>query len=108
MTRGKVLLIGLAVLLLGGLGQVGFQAAGFEGFSAGIAAEALLVVIVVVWTSSYLFRVVTGQMTYMNQRWHRMGKLERLGIYGLVFLFFPGMILFAPFLNFRLSGQGDV
>ena len=44
----------------------------------------------------------------MNQRWHRMGKLERLGIYGLVFLFFPGMILFAPFLNFRLSGQGDV
>ena len=25
-------------------------------------------VIVVVWTSSYLFRVVTGQMTYMDQR----------------------------------------
>ena len=24
--------------------------------------------IVVVWTSSYLFRVVTGQMTYMDQR----------------------------------------
>ena len=68
MTRGKVLLIGLAVLLLGGLGQVGFQAAGFEGFSAGIAAEALLIVIVVVWTTSYLFRVVTGQMTYMDQR----------------------------------------
>ena len=68
MTRGKVLLIGLAVLLLGGLGQVGFEAAGFEGFTAGIAAEALLVVIVVVWTSSYLFRVVTGQMTYMDQR----------------------------------------
>ena len=68
LTRGKVLLIGLAVLLLGGLGQVGFQAAGFEGFSAGIAAQTLLVVIVVVWTSSYLFRVVTGQMTYMDQR----------------------------------------
>lgn len=50
------------------MGQVGFQAAGFESFSAGIAAEALLVVIVVVWTSSYLFRVVTGQMTYMDQR----------------------------------------
>ena len=48
MTRGKVLLIGLAVLLLGGIGQVCFQAAGFEGFSAGIAAEALLIVIVVV------------------------------------------------------------
>ena len=68
MTRGKVLLIGMAVLLLGGIGQVCFQVAGLEGFSAGIAAEALLIVIVVVWTSSYLFRVVTGQMTYMDQR----------------------------------------
>ena len=28
----------------------------------------MLVLIVVIWTSSYLFRVVTGQMTYMQQR----------------------------------------
>ena len=68
MTRGKVLLIGLGVLLLGGAGYVGFEAVGLEGFSAGIAAQAVLVLIVVVWTSSYLFRVVTGQMTYMEQR----------------------------------------
>ena len=68
LTRRNVLLIGLAVLILGGAGQLGFKAAGFEGFSAGIAAQALLVLIVVVWTSSYLFRVVTGQMTYMDQR----------------------------------------
>ena len=68
MTRGKGLLIGLAVLLLGGVGYVGFDAAGLEGFSAGIAAQAVLVLIVVIWTSSYLFRVVTGQMTYMQQR----------------------------------------
>ena len=68
MTRGKVLLIGLGVLLLGGAGYVGFEAAGLEGFSAGIAAQALLVTIVVIWTGSYLFRVVTGQMTYMEQR----------------------------------------
>ena len=56
----------------------------------------------------YLVVVPLALYAWMNQRWHRMGKLERLGIYGLVFLFFPGMILFAPFLNFRLSGQGDV
>ena len=68
MTRGKVLLIGLVVLLLGGLGYVGFEALGLQGFSAGIAAQALLVTIVVIWTGSYLFRVVTGQMTYMEQR----------------------------------------
>lgn len=47
---------------------MGFDAAGLEGFSAGIAAQAVLVLIVMVWTSSYLFRVVTGRMTYMQQR----------------------------------------
>ena len=63
-----MLKLGLGLLLTGGLGYWLFQALGLEGFSAGIAAEALLVVVVVVWTSSYLFRVVTGRMTYMQQR----------------------------------------
>ena len=44
---------------------------------------------------------------WMNSRWPRMGNIERLLVYGLVFLFFPGMIVFAPFLNLRLSGQGE-
>ena len=67
-TRGKALLIGLGLFAIGGAGYWGFQAAGLEGFSAGIAAQLLLVSIVVVWTGSYLFRVVTGNMTYMEQR----------------------------------------
>jgi NAD(P)H-quinone oxidoreductase subunit L len=29
------------------------------------------------------------------------GSMERLGVYGLVFVFFPGMLLLSPFLNFR-------
>ena len=68
MTRLNVLLIGLLVLVLGGVGYGAFTAVGFEDASAGIAAEAVLIVIVVVWTGSYLFRVVTGKMTYMEQR----------------------------------------
>jgi len=67
-TRGKALLIGVGLFAVGGLGYWAFQAAGFEGFSAGIASQVLLVAIVVVWTGSYLFRVVTGNMTYMEQR----------------------------------------
>ena len=67
-SRGTALLAGAGVFVVGGLGYWGFQAAGLEGFSAGIAAQALLVAVVMVWTGSYLFRVVSGNMTYMEQR----------------------------------------
>ncbi len=61
-------------------------------------------------TLGFLYLVVVPLLLYywMNSRWNIMGKLERLGIYGFVFLFFPGLILFAPFLNLRLNGQGEV
>jgi NAD(P)H-quinone oxidoreductase subunit L len=57
---------------------------------------------------AYLVVVPLGLLFWMQRRWTRMGKIERLVVYGLVFLFFPGMIVFAPFLNFRLQGQGEV
>lgn len=66
-TRGGALLAGAAIFAVGGLGYWAFQAAGFEGFSAGIATQAVLVGIVLVWTGSYLVRVLSGNMTYMEQ-----------------------------------------
>ncbi|MEB3321588.1 MAG: DUF3007 family protein [Synechococcaceae cyanobacterium] len=68
MTRGQAILVGLAVLGLGGLGYAGFRASGLEGFSAGISASVVLMLIVAGWTASYLLRVVSGRMTYMEQR----------------------------------------
>jgi hypothetical protein len=68
LTRGQALLLGLAVTLAGAAGYWGFQVSGLDSFSAGIAASALLMLLVLGWTSSYLFRVVTGRMTYMQQR----------------------------------------
>ena len=56
--------------------------------------------------SIYLLVIPLLLFYWMNNRWNMMGKLERLGIYGLVFLFFPGLILFSPFLNLRLKGSG--
>ena len=53
----------------------------------------------------YLVVVPLSLFYWMNNRWNVMGKFERLGIYGLVFLFFPGLILFSPFLNLRLNGE---
>lgn len=68
MTRGQALLLGLGVLALGALGYGGFRAAGMEGFTPGVAASTLLMLVVLGWTGSYLFRVVSGRMTYMQQR----------------------------------------
>ena len=53
----------------------------------------------------YLVVIPLSLFYWMNNRWNVMGKFERLGIYGLVFLFFPGLILFSPFLNLRLNGD---
>ena len=53
----------------------------------------------------YLFIIPLILFYWMNNRWNVMGKIERLGVYGLVFLFFPGLILFSPFLNLRLRGD---
>ena len=55
----------------------------------------------------YLLVVPLFLFYWMNNRWNVMGKFERLFIYGLVFLFFPGMVLFAPFLNLRMNGKEE-
>ena len=68
MTRANVILLGFLVLLLGGLGYLGFRFIGFDGFSAGIASEAVLVLGVFIWVGSYLLRVITGKMTFNEQR----------------------------------------
>ena len=55
--------------------------------------------------SIYLVVIPLILFYWMNNRWNVMGKFERLIVYGLVFLFFPGLILFSPFLNLRLRGN---
>ncbi len=55
----------------------------------------------------YLLVIPLFLFYWMNNRWNVMGKLERLFIYGLVFLFFPGLVLFAPFLNLRMNGKEE-
>ena len=59
----------------------------------------------VVIITLYLIIVPLLLFYWMNNRWNIMGKFERLGIYGLVFLFFPGLILFSPFLNLRFNAN---
>tara|TARA_B100001996_G_scaffold59272_1_gene42154 strand:+ start:264 stop:590 length:327 start_codon:yes stop_codon:yes gene_type:complete len=78
LTRAKVFQIGLLVFLLGGLGYEVFQLFGFESISAGIAAQSILILLVFAWTASYLFRVFSGNMTFMEQRKRYREAYEKL------------------------------
>jgi NAD(P)H-quinone oxidoreductase subunit L len=79
------------------------------GFLSSLSSETLLVIgAYMALGGAYLLVVPAALMAWMTKRWTVMGKIERTAIYGLVFLFFPGLILLAPFVNLRLQGQGQV
>ena len=78
MTRAKVFQIGFIVFILGGLGNEAFQLIGLESISAGIATQSLLILIIFAWTASYLFRVFSGNMTFMEQRKRYRKAYEKL------------------------------
>ncbi|HEY9647238.1 MAG TPA: NAD(P)H-quinone oxidoreductase subunit L [Chroococcidiopsis sp.] len=50
---------------------------------------------------AYLVVLPAFTFLYLKGRWYTAGSIERLLMYFLVFLFFPGLLLFSPFLNFR-------
>ncbi len=50
---------------------------------------------------AYLVVLPAFTFLYLKQRWYTAGSIERLLMYFLVFLFFPGLLLLSPFLNFR-------
>lgn len=50
---------------------------------------------------AYLVVVPAVLFYYLNLRWNIAGSVERTVLYGMVFIFFPGLLLLSPFLNFR-------
>ena len=79
------------------------------GFLSSLTTDTLLVIgAYLALAAAYLLVVPLALIAWMSKRWTVMGKIERTAIYGLVFLFFPGLILFAPFINLRLQGQGEL
>jgi NAD(P)H-quinone oxidoreductase subunit L len=84
------------------------SAVALPGFLSSIGPDTLLVLaLYAAIGGAYLVVVPLLLYAWMVKRWTTMGKLERFGVYGLVFLFFPGLILFAPFINLRMAGQGN-
>ncbi|MGP0127752.1 MAG: DUF3007 family protein [cyanobacterium endosymbiont of Rhopalodia musculus] len=67
MRRIDVIAIGITVFAAGGVAYLFFQTVGFDEISAGIWSQALLIVGLVGWTLTYLFRVMGKKMTYNQQ-----------------------------------------
>ncbi len=78
LTRANVLQVGLSVVLIGVIGYSIFLLIGIEESNAVIASQLILVFILFGWTGSYLFRVFTGKMTFVEQRKRYLEAYEKL------------------------------
>ena len=68
MTKGKVIQIGIFVSLLGLISYKLSPQIGIDNFTASTISSCILIMVVITWVSSYVYRVVNGKMTFMVQR----------------------------------------
>ena len=78
MTKGKVVQIGLLISLLGLLSYKLAPQFGIDNFTTNTISSFILIFIVISWVSSYVFRVVNGKMTFMEQRKRYRKKYEKI------------------------------
>lgn len=61
----------------------------------------LIPLLYLVLAGAYLVVLPALTFIYLKARWYTASSVERLLMYFLVFLLFPGLLLLSPFLNFR-------
>jgi NAD(P)H-quinone oxidoreductase subunit L len=67
-----------------------------------LSVDDLLAALLYLGLSGLYLLVIPGLVYfYLKSRWYVASSVERLMMYFLVFLFFPGMLLLSPILNFR-------
>ena len=78
MTKGKVIQIGLLISILGLLSYKLSPQFGFDNFTASTISNFILILIVITWVSSYVYRVINGKMTFMEQRKRYRNEYEKI------------------------------
>ena len=78
MTKGKVLQIGFFVSLVGLISYEFAPKIGIYNFTASTISSCILILIVVSWVTSYVYRVVNGKMTFMEQRKRYRKEYEKV------------------------------
>ena len=78
MTKGKVIQLGLLISILGLLSYKLAPQFGFDNFTASTISNFILILIVTTWVSSYVYRVINGKMTFMEQRKRYRNEYEKI------------------------------
>ena len=68
MTKGKVLQIGLFISLIGLISYKFVPKIGIDNLTVTTLSSCILILIVITWVTSYVYRVVNGKLTFMEQR----------------------------------------
>ncbi|XP_073135486.1 NAD(P)H-quinone oxidoreductase subunit L, chloroplastic [Henckelia pumila] len=91
---------GLAVQVGALLGTVAEPALAVTGVND---EEDLIVVLIQLGIAAFMYFIVAPPiiMNWLRVRWYRRGLLEMYLQFMFVFMFYPGVLLWAPFLNFR-------
>ena len=78
MTKGKVIQIGIFISLIGLISYRFSPQIGIDNFTASTISSCILILIVVTWVISYVYRVVNGKMTFMEQRKRYRKEYEKV------------------------------
>ena len=78
MTKGKVLQIGIFVSLIGIISYKLAPQIGIDNFTSTTISSCILILIVITWVTSYVYRVVNGKMTFMEQRKRYRKEYEKV------------------------------
>ena len=78
MTKGKVIQIGLFISLIGLISYKFAPHFGIDNFTATTLSSCILILIVITWVTSYVYRVVNGKMTFMEQRKRYRKEYEKV------------------------------
>ena len=78
LTKGKVLQLGIFVSLFRLISYKLAPQFGIDNFTASTISNCTLILIVITWVSSYVYRVVNGKMTFMQQRKRYRKEYEKV------------------------------
>ena len=78
MTKGKVIQIGIFVSLIGLISYEFAPQFGIDNLTATTLSSCILILIVFTWVTSYVYRVLNGKMTFMEQRKRYRKEYEKV------------------------------